>query len=204
MTDTTIAEIGAALPFLEGQLPHQAEDVRIEAEPLASLVQVAAWPGTKDEASNAVKTALDLDALPSQRRVVESGAHRVLDAGPGKLLISSSEAGLPARLNEAVGIELGVVTDLSHTRVCLTVTGDRAPWVLSKGVAIDLDPQVFEEGCCALTAVGAIGVPLARLADRDGKPAFALYPYSSFARSLADWLAEASLADALPVGGTFL
>ncbi|MBB4574674.1 sarcosine oxidase subunit gamma family protein [Rhizobium lentis] len=78
------------------------------------------------------------------------------------------------------------VTDQSHGRVRIGISGRSSRVLLSKGTAVDLDPAVFAEGSSAMTMVGHISVQIARTGD----DSFELTVLRSFAESLWDELSH--------------
>ncbi|MDF0699580.1 sarcosine oxidase subunit gamma family protein [Rhizobium sp. MC63] len=78
------------------------------------------------------------------------------------------------------------VTDQSHGRVRIGISGPSSRVLLSKGTAVDLDPAVFARGSSAMTMVGHISVQIARTGD----DSFELTVLRSFAESLWDELSH--------------
>lgn len=76
------------------------------------------------------------------------------------------------------------LSDQSHGRVRLRLSGPRAAECLAKGTAIDLHPNVFPEGQSAITLFNHISV----LLTRTGPEAFELAVLRSFAESLHETL----------------
>ncbi|SCB58967.1 N-methylglutamate dehydrogenase subunit D [Rhizobium aethiopicum] len=74
------------------------------------------------------------------------------------------------------------VSDQSHGRVRICVSGRSSRLLLSKGTAVDLDPGVFAEGSSVMTMVGHISVQIVRT----GNDSFELTVLRSFAESLWD------------------
>lgn len=85
------------------------------------------------------------------------------------------------------------VTDVSHGRAIVRVTGAPTRLLLAKFCPIDLSPQAFPAGHCAQTLFGKINVLLHALADG---PAIDVY----IGRSYADAFADALLAGAHEFG----
>jgi sarcosine oxidase subunit gamma len=83
---------------------------------------------------------------------------------------------------------LASVSDQSHGRVTITISGPRARDVLAKGTPVDLDPRAFGPGRVAATQMAHVGVHLAQV----GADAFELSVFRGFAEDFWDWLAEMS------------
>ena len=90
-------------------------------------------------------------------------------------------AGALTRLLDGVGH----VSEQSHARALLRVSGPRAAEVLSRECRLDLDPRVAPRGFVAQTAMADIGILLHR---RDDIPSFDLLLYPGYALSFRQWL----------------
>jgi heterotetrameric sarcosine oxidase gamma subunit len=133
-----------------------------------------------DEARDALSQALGL-TLPGAGASADDGSLSALSIGPGRWLLIGDEA---AAANLPVPPESqAAVTDLSHGRAVLSLTGSAAVRILVKGTGIDLDPQPFGEGAVAATALARMPVVIWR------RPSgYDLIVPRSYAVSLLDWL----------------
>lgn len=169
--------------------PGQGEaGIVIRERSITSLVQVAAWPETLERIEDAIASLTH--CAPPQRPTGSSARDEtvILAIGPGRFLVESADPKLAAELGDVVSAEMGAVTDLSHARVVIRISGPKATWVLSKGLALDLDSAVFPALQVAQSAIHEIGVVVRRLsAER-----FDLYVYRGFALSFWEWLTEAA------------
>jgi len=175
----------------EARVVRRASDepgVALTERRLVSLVQVAAWPETAETVLDTVASLLR--CAPPQGRDGSSGDAEgaILAIGPGRLLVESRDARLAERLSGQIGSEMGAVTDLSHARIAIRVTGPKAAWVLAKGLSLDLDPAAFPPMKVAQSAIHEVGVIVRRL----GPESFDLYVYRGFALSFWEWLTEAA------------
>ena len=91
--------------------------------------------------------------------------------------------------NQAIGPEIGAVTDLSHSRTRIFIEGERAADVLKKGVPLDFDAKVFKPGQAALTGLHHTPVLIHRIRE----DRFEIYAMRTFAHSVWDWLTDAAL-----------
>lgn len=155
---------------------------------LVGLAQVAAWPDTVEAVTDTVASLLR--SAPPQGPSGSSGDAEgaILAIAPGRLLVESRDPRLAERLAEQIGPALGAVTDLSHARVAIRISGPKAAWVLAKGLAIDLHPAAFPPMKVAQAAIHEVGVIVRRL----GPDSFDLYVYRGFALSFWEWLTEAA------------
>ena len=83
---------------------------------------------------------------------------------------------------------LASVSDQSHGRITLSVSGPCARDVLAKGTPVDLHPTKFGDGRCAVTQMAHVGVHLALVGD----DAFEISLFRGFAVSFWEWLTEMS------------
>ena len=81
------------------------------------------------------------------------------------------------------------VSDVSHGRCILRLSGPQARNTLAKGIPIDLHERAFKPGDCAQTHVGEVSVLVHLL---DAAPTFHIYVGRSFAVSFWEWLAASS------------
>lgn len=159
---------------------------------LVSLAQVAAWPETVEAVTDTVASLLR--CAPPQGAAGSSGDAEgaILAIAPGRLLVESRDPRLAERLAEQIGPEsgnaLGAVTDLSHARIAIRISGPKAAWVLAKGLTLDLDPAAFPPMKVAQAAIHEVGVIVRRLSAES----FDLYVYRGFALSFWEWLTEAA------------
>lgn len=151
----------------------------------------------------AVKSAPPID--PNTVAGKPAGA-RVMWLGPDEwLVITKPDAAdrTVQALTKALKID-GLhtsVTDSTHARTCIEVSGPRAREVLQKGCAIDLHPTAFGPGQCAQTVVSKVGVMLTQTAlAKDGAPTYELYALRSFSTYLWTWLEDAAQEFGLKVG----
>ena len=163
-----------------------------------ALLQVAAFADTRMELERAVRSALGIDLPQRSDTPSRAGGYRVFKVGPEVFWIVGPDdtrtvpSSWVAAVREAVPAAIGSVTPLSHGRTRLLIEGASAREVLSKGIALDLHPDVLQPGACALT--GLQGTPV--LLHRTGPDAYELYVLRTFAAWIWEWLTDA----ALPLG----
>ena len=95
-----------------------------------------------------------------------NGDIRMFGVGPGRwLLVAPASQDLPARLVGPVPAEVAAITDLSHGRSVVRVSGLDTRRLLAKMCLLDLDSRVFTPGRCAQTLFGQAGVLLEAVSD---------------------------------------
>ena len=130
------------------------------------VVRISPFQGKRNPASAALRK-LAGTALPAVGKSSRKGDHAVawyaLEAwivmAPGK-----GRGELAGRLQRALKTSAAVV-DQTHGITGIRVSGHNARDLLSKGVAVDLDPVAFPVGACAATQMEHVSVHLRRTGD---------------------------------------
>jgi heterotetrameric sarcosine oxidase gamma subunit len=158
-----------------------------------AIVQVAAIPGVAAD-RRAIEAAIGA-VLPGPNR--SSAGHRTaLCVGPGRWLVVADGCGtLADELEKAAGGSLAV-TDLSHARTVLRVSGARVREVIAQGCAVDLHPRAAKAGDCFATAVARHSAVLHFVDDAT----MDVYVYRSFGQDLLEWLLEAAAPYGYEIG----
>jgi heterotetrameric sarcosine oxidase gamma subunit len=149
-----------------------------ETQP-GSIVQLAAWPGEEKTIMAAIKDITGLSLPDGAGAGVANESKAAFGFAPGRFLIVDQDEELAARLSAAVSADTGTVTDLSHGRTALRVSGPKAEWVLAKFFAIDLSLPAFPIGAGRSTQHHDIFAWIQRTTETQ----FDLYVFRSFARS---------------------
>lgn len=174
---------------------------RVVLKPVAgrAVLDLRAVPGPSCDAFATVlgfplPMAASLGTADAERRV------HALWAGPGNWLIACPESERPVlqtQLCAALEGMTGALTDVSHGYAVLNISGASALDVLAQGCGIDLDPSVFIEGACAMTALARMPAVIHRLPRGGGHD---LYVARSLADSLWQFVTMAGLEFGYRVG----
>jgi len=150
----------------------QGPGIRLEALPEGHLLQVMGATTTEG-----------LEAHLSAAGIKDSA---VRPAGYRQWFIAGNDMLSKALIQDFSNALAGsaFVSDQSHGRVRIGVSGPLAAQLLSKGTAVDLHPSAFPEGHAAVTLFGHISVQVARTGACD----FELMVLRSFAQSLYEEL----------------
>ncbi len=106
---------------------------------------------------------------------------------PGQWILTSTDEGngsFAAQLTQELGDD-GYVSEQSHGRVIIRVSGHNARSLMQKGCRLDLHPSVATAGFCAQTSMAQVGVLIHQI---DDEPTYDLHIYSGFALSFWHWL----------------
>jgi sarcosine oxidase subunit gamma len=135
-----------------------------------------------------------LDVTKRLARVSDGRVHAVRAYASSQWLVVG-DAPLPAADVRGKAAELGAdfrLSDQSHGRVRLAVSGPQARLLLAKGSAVDFSARMFALGRSAATLFNHIGVHV----TRTGEDRFELIALRSFAESL--WEELVILSDCWP------
>ena len=149
-----------------------------------SLIQIQAWPETVAELSKKAKSSLGGN-LP-EHGAIDTGKSVVMATGPGRWLVESDMDDLEANLRAAVPVSIAAVTGLTHARTIVTISGEKARWVLSSGVPLDFHDEAFPVGDVKLSHHHEIGLTI----HRTGEDTYDLYVFTSLVRSFWGWITK--------------
>jgi sarcosine oxidase, subunit gamma len=132
-------------------------------------------------------------ALPPTGRLVATADTLALSVRPERwlLLATRATAGATAATWQALCAGTAAVVDQSSGLTALHLAGPDSRNVLARGCRLDLDPQMFHNGCAAATTTAQVATILAALPS-----GLLILTPASTARHLREWLA----ATARPYG----
>lgn len=155
-----------------------------------SVVQLEARadaiPALAEALTSATGTAPSL--TPNQSN--GTGRPRILGTGTGRWLVVEPEHRDLATYLRASVPENAAVTDLSHARTILRLSGRDARTLLAKGCAIDMHPSAFLVDTSRMT--GLFHAP-ALIDCRSAEPVYDLYVHRSYAVHLFECLLDGAL-----------
>ena len=120
-------------------------------------------------------------AYAKDRRALWLGPDEWLVVGP-----DGKQAAIEQDLRTGINGAFGSIVDVSANRTVLEIRGVKARDLLTHGVAIDLDERSLGSGRCAQTLLAKAAV----IMERRDQSAFLLYPRTSFATYIADFLLD--------------
>ncbi|WGR93418.1 sarcosine oxidase subunit gamma [Bradyrhizobium sp. ISRA443] len=153
---------------------------------LATLIAA----GDSADLDRATKRLIGLD-LPRGPSAALSSTHGLVWSGPDQwLLVAGQRAGFPDLL--ASLSDHAAVSDQSHARAVLRVSGARVREILAKGSMVDLHSSAFPVGATALTSFAHVGLQLWRTEDGPDGAVFEILVPRSMARSFWSWFAASA------------
>lgn len=163
--------------------------VRLWLEPAS--VQLCLRGDANGALARAVRSEFEL-SLPAAGTVSMAGSRRILWLGPDEWLAVCTEADagtLVTALEQALAGAHALVSDVSHGRCILGLSGPDARHVLMKGCSLDLDSVAFAAGRCAQSALARAHMLLFQVSDA---PCYHLHIHRSFADYVYCWLEDAA------------
>ena len=112
--------------------------------------------------------------------------------GPDEWLVVTPDrrvAGIERALRDALEGQRAALTDVSHGRTVLALSGPEARTVLAKGCPLDLHPRVFGPGRCAQSRLAKCQV---LIHQTHVAPTFEIYVNRSFSQYAWTWLEDAA------------
>jgi heterotetrameric sarcosine oxidase gamma subunit len=165
--------------------------VSLSERPVLAIWQISAW-GAADvlPLRAALSEQLGL-TLPEGPAAASEGDLVLFHVAPRRwwlVLAEDRSSDLAARLAAAV-TGRAALTDLSHARTVLRLSGPASRNVLQKLCRIDLHPRAFPAGCVAQTPLGQVTALIHAL---DDGPGYDLYLPRSLAYSAVESLIDAA------------
>ena len=183
-----LSALGSAFrPGSHGNFAH-GEVVNLSETQPGSIIQASGWRGQEKALIAAIGLVTGLELPDGAGGGIARDTKHAFGIAPGRFLVADQSDGLAAELASAVDAEIGTVTDLSHARTALRISGVRSEWVLSKLFALDFSLPAFPLGAGRATVHHDI---LAQI-QRTGDAQFDLYVFRSFARSFWKVLGHAA------------
>lgn len=178
-----------ALPGRYGRIDTKIDTVGvvISQRVCVSLVQLVAWPKTN---TGIVRSLKKITGLTIKKGLASpaNDSTTIMPIGPGRLLIESEDADFENALRQAIAPDDAAITGLGHARVVVRISGDKASWVLAKGITVDFSTKAFPVATCLVTSHHDTGLTIRRIDEQT----FELYLFTSLARGFWQWLEKAA------------
>ena len=140
---------------------------------------------------SAVSAALGIEPVVEPLTAARKRDVSMLWLGPDEWLVVTPDRRIERirhALRDALDGQHAAVTDVSHSRTILALSGPDARAVLAKGCPLDFHPRVFGPGRCAQSRLAKCQVLIHRTS---AAPAFEIYVHRSFAEYAWTWLEDA-------------
>jgi sarcosine oxidase, subunit gamma len=170
-------------------------ELSIREVPFLSQVNLRADPNDADLMQR-LAAALGFPLPVAPNTVTSRDDRRTIWLGPDEWLVvgpDGQQEALEQALRNGLNGAFGSIVDVSANRTQLEIRGPRAGELLARSIAIDLDARSFGPGRCAQTLLAKAQVIL----ERRDESAFLVYPRTSFASYVADWLLDSQQLEAV-------
>ena len=165
--------------------------VRLALRHPLSIVTVIARKGKARALSAAMKTVWGIEAPAPGHSASGRGGVTVHWCGADQYYAVADGLAEGALFDDCVARFGGLasISEQSHGRVILSLTGPMARHVLTKGTPVDLHPNAFPPGSCAVTQMAHVGAHVACT----GSDAYEVSVFRGFAENFWEWLSEMAL-----------
>lgn len=171
--------------------------VTVDAQMLGSVTLVSTWNTGIANLSTALEVGLGHPLPRATGDVVGGQDGLVMRTGPEEfMLVGDHGTDAVAKLRAIVGPETGSVTDLSHARCRIRVSGSHSVQTLSKLFPIDFRDAAFPLGKIRLTGHHHVPCTL----HRTGAQAFDLYVFTTYACDQLEVVLDAAMEFGVSLG----
>lgn len=175
-----------------GERPNKAGQVgvRLSAGMLQSVTQISTWISGISGLLQAMGAVFEGKVPQQIGKTEDTPLGLLLRTGPEEFLLIGADATdrMPT-LRAAIAADVGSVTDLSHARCRIHISGEQARTVLNKLFPLDLREASFPIGNVAMTGTHHVPSTLHRV----GVDSFDLYVFSTYAYDQLNTVMDAAL-----------
>ncbi|RWL42879.1 MAG: sarcosine oxidase subunit gamma [Mesorhizobium sp.] len=164
------------------------------------LVQVMARRGKAGEMIAAAKARFGAAAPETPKAIEASDATLLIWSGPDQFLVLSKGGKHSIEALASVFAGSASLSDQSHARALISISGDKARAMLAKLSSVDLHPDVFSVGAAAATSMDHTSATLWRDDDRNGQAVFNLLVFATFAESLWHTILDSAAEYGVTIG----
>ena len=117
------------------------------------LYQVSVWTNTLNSVGSKISKNLGLENYPGPNKVSSNNKFAMLRTEPLKWWVFGSKI-------NGLSEEEGNILDLSHSRTCLSISGEKSSIFLNRFLSLDLRDKYFTGNSVASTTFHHVGVTL--------------------------------------------
>ncbi|MBZ9797419.1 sarcosine oxidase subunit gamma [Mesorhizobium sp. ES1-4] len=164
------------------------------------LVQVMARRGKASEMATAAKGHFGV-AAPETPKAVRTADATLIWSGPDQFFVLSKGGRQSVKSLVPIFAASASLSDQSHARVLISISGDKARALLAKLSSIDLYPAAFPVGAVAATSMDHTSVTLWRGNDAPGgRAVFNVLVFATFAESLWQTMLDSGAEYGIEIG----
>ena len=137
-----------------GEVTNNNPGIILNERRALTIVQVAAWEEQADATVIAIEQVAGVKPSRTACSAIRSDQTAAIWVGPDRWLIVEKEnRDLDAVIRNTVSTEMAAITDQSHSRCVIRLSGVDARNVLRKGTTLDLDIAYFKPGEARTTSL---------------------------------------------------
>ena len=156
------------------------------------LIQIMARRGKGADLAKAAKARFGI-AAPEAPKAVQAWDATLIWSGPDQFFVLSKGGKHTMDTLAPAFSGTASLSEQSHARVLISISGAKARAMLAKLSSLDLHPGAFPVGAAAATSMDHTSVTLWRGSDRpDGQAVFSLLVFATFAESLWHTMLDAA------------
>jgi sarcosine oxidase subunit gamma len=164
------------------------------------LIQIMARRGRGAELANTSRARFQV-AAPDVPKAVQTQDGMLIWSGPDQFFVLSKGGTHTMDTLAPAFSGTASLSDQSHARALIGISGAKARAMLAKLVSIDLHPALFPVGAAAATSMNHTSVTLWRANDRqDGLAVFNVLVFASFAESLWHTMVDSAAEYGVSIG----
>ena len=130
-----------------GEVTNNNPSVTFTERRALSIIQIAAWEEQADATVDAIEKATGVKPSRTACSATQSDQVAAIWVGPDRWLIVEKETrDLDKVIRDSVTTDMAAITDQSHSRCVIRLSGIEARNVLRKGTTLDLDVSHFKAG----------------------------------------------------------
>ncbi len=172
-----------------GEVVNNKPGVTFAERRALSIIQVAAWKQHADTVAAAIEQLAGVKPSRTGCSAVQTGDTAAVWVGPDRwLIIEKEHRDLEQLIQSMVTAEMAAITDQSHGRCVLRLSGSEARNVLRKGTTLDLDPAHFKTSEARTTSLFHMNGLIHCLAENT----FDIYVARSFGQSFYEVITHAA------------
>lgn len=137
-----------------GEITNNNPGVTFSERRALNIIQVAAWKDQADEVVVAIEQATGIKPSRTACSAAQADQIAAIWVGPDRWLIVEKEIrDLEEAIRNTVNSEKAAITDQSHSRCVIRLSGNEVRNVLRKGTTLDLDASHFKAGEARTTSL---------------------------------------------------
>ncbi len=193
MVETTVSRRAALNEIYQtgdfGDITNNSPGVIFVERRALNIIHVAAWEEQVDTATAAIEQAIGVKPSRTACKVMSTDVTSALWIGPDRWLIVEKESrDLEAVIRKTMNTEMAAITDQSHSRCVISLSGVEASNVLRKGTTLDLDAAHFKTGEARTTSLFHMNAIIHCVEENH----FDIYVARSFGQSFFEVITHAS------------